>query len=391
MGSRARLHPVVLLLVTSLASGVPGVALAEPAAGDVTAEAKRAVVKIHKNDRVVATGFLVSRRGHVLTAKHAIENAIATPISFCGGGGETVMAAVVDVHDTFDLALLRIRAEGRLPEPLHLRSETLSPGRGDLLALGHGKVDDGTLHCQQEVASLRNPDVFGRITIGGQLTTGFSGGPLIDEDGRVVGVLLAQSGQTDATYVLPSRYVEAFLLRNGIHFPVGMPEAYYPDTIGELRMLELKYETLNRIMREVLVEIRCVAAPKADQEDVLEVRCERRIHGQTLPRSTNLRIAPILKNSQLGLPELVQENLFWRTNVDLEERVEAVVGVVDLDEVRRGFRALLVDYSRRMGTEYELDDVEGMLVEIRPDPLEQGGDDLVHYPNFIARFDYELD
>jgi serine protease Do len=139
------------------------------------------------SDRTGASGsgVIVSEDGLVLTAAHVIQGAETVLVVF--PDGKQVQGQVLGANYSRDMAMVKIKDEGRWPFVTTGGSRTL--GAGDwVVALGHSAGFD----------AARTPPVrFGRVISKGPgnfLTTdctligGDSGGPLFDLDGNVVAI-----------------------------------------------------------------------------------------------------------------------------------------------------------------------------------------------------------
>jgi S1-C subfamily serine protease len=174
--------------------------------------AARAVVGVNARRRFGSTG-VHWRPGLVVTADHTIE--VDEDITVTTPDGGTLAASVAGRDPTVDLAILRVDA-GSLAvadiatEPARVGHIVLAVGRGTraswgvISAIGAGRRDRGT-----ELLSLD-------LT----LYPGFSGGPLVDARGRVVGVTTSGS-RRHLQLAIPAATVDRIvdeLLRRG-HLP----------------------------------------------------------------------------------------------------------------------------------------------------------------------------
>lgn len=170
---------------------------------DARAEGVVSVSTITVADTAVAgTGFLIDDKGHVLTNQHVIDSAARITVSI-GPRDEAVVAELVGADRGTDLALLRIAIpSGVEVSPLPLgRASDLRVG-DPVLAIGSPFGLDRTATVGIVSALGRQvtaPDGFpiaGVIQTDAAINHGNSGGPLLDRDGRVVGIntQIADSG-----------------------------------------------------------------------------------------------------------------------------------------------------------------------------------------------------
>ena len=147
--------------------------------------AAAATVAVHARRRFPATGVIVAN-GLVVTANHVVERDEEITVTL--HDGTSLPAALVGRDPGSDLAVLR--PSGTLPAPL---AEGAAPRVGNLvLAIGRGLGVGASLGLVNAVdgpqRSRRGGQIEGLIRADAALLPGFSGGPLIDAQGRVLGV-----------------------------------------------------------------------------------------------------------------------------------------------------------------------------------------------------------
>lgn len=175
------------------------------------------------------TGFLV-RGGYIVTARHVVDNCRAIHVSAASGLFEAATAEVAALpsNPLMDLALLKLQpALQGLPAGARLSDlwpsgawehETNSPWpkiEQPLFMVGYSGVDavapPKTAPLSQTIAArLTNPSWHGdALAVFGDITHGDSGGPVIDQSGRVVGVIFAVAFDSEQ------------LRKRGLHGAVG--------------------------------------------------------------------------------------------------------------------------------------------------------------------------
>ncbi len=149
------------------------------------------VVRVEARRRFSATGIVWSRDGLIVTAHHVIEQADNIRLGL--PGGPTFTATLVGRDPTTDLAVLRTTTSELAP-PVWAEPDGSSPRVGHLaLALGRpGQSVQATLG----IVSVRGESW--RTPVGGLIDSyiqtdivmypGFSGGPLVNAAGQVVGL-----------------------------------------------------------------------------------------------------------------------------------------------------------------------------------------------------------
>jgi S1-C subfamily serine protease len=137
------------------------------------------------------SGFIYDIEGHIVTNYHVVENAESVSVALTTG--ETYVATVVGADPSNDLAVLRTEAE-TLPAPIPLGdSDRLRVGQF-VIALGNPFGLNFTLTVGV-ISSLgrviQSPDgrfIGEAIQTDAAINPGNSGGPLLDLEGRVIGV-----------------------------------------------------------------------------------------------------------------------------------------------------------------------------------------------------------
>lgn len=161
----------------------------------------QSIVRIHNTGcgfTATGSGFVV-RPGVVVTNRHVVEDARSLSLDLPGSG--TVPVASWSVSTVDDLALLQVPS---LTTPaLPVSDETLVPG--DLVtAIGYPLGGAETVRRGRVTSVTRSTEDDGVVvTTTSPVLPGNSGGPLIDTDGHVVGVVFAIARADDSTLVLP--------------------------------------------------------------------------------------------------------------------------------------------------------------------------------------------
>jgi putative serine protease PepD len=138
------------------------------------------------------SGFVIDEEGRVITNHHVIEGAETVTVVFADG--EEAQARVVGSDPSTDIALLQLEDfDGDLhPIPLG-SSESLEIG-DTVVAIGSPFGLEGTLTAgivsalDRQIRAPNNFTIDGAIQTDAALNSGNSGGPLLDAQGRVVGV-----------------------------------------------------------------------------------------------------------------------------------------------------------------------------------------------------------
>ncbi len=172
------------------------------------------------------SGVILDADGYVITNAHVIENASRIrvelplveadadgPRSVLRPRGEVVGAQVVGVDRETDLALLKLQLDRPLPTLELGDSEDLRPGElvmafGSPLGLATS-VSMGVVSAVARQIVADDPMIY--IQTDATINPGNSGGPLVDVNGRVVGIstfILSQSGGSEGIgFAVPSNIV----------------------------------------------------------------------------------------------------------------------------------------------------------------------------------------
>lgn len=180
----------------------------------LTASALKSVVVITHfgrdgKENGVGAGFIISADGLIATSLHVIGEARPIAVQLADGRRHEV----TEVHASdrkFDLAILRIRTAEKLPALALGDSDALKQGApvvalGNPLGLQHSVVQ-GVVSARREVEGIE------MIQIAIPIEPGNSGGPLLDLNGRVHGILTLKSALTaNLGFAMPSKLLQALL------------------------------------------------------------------------------------------------------------------------------------------------------------------------------------
>jgi Do/DeqQ family serine protease len=148
----------------------------------------------------LGSGVIVSPQGWVLTNAHVIERGARFRVGLLDG--RELIAKVVGADPSTDLAVLKLDAKERLPFLPMARSDDLLIGE-TVIAIGNPFGLSHTVTTGVVSAVHRNFDAGGRmlfdfIQTDASINPGNSGGPLLDIDGRLVGINTAIIGERSA-------------------------------------------------------------------------------------------------------------------------------------------------------------------------------------------------
>lgn len=216
------------------------VALSNDLAGAVE-RASAAVVAVNGRPRTPSTG-VIWREGLVVTTDHTLEH--NEEITVTRQDGKTLAATIAGRDPATDLALLRVNEleatqvaidASTLPR---LGNIVLALGRGVTASLGIVSAISGAWRTWRggAVDHYIRPDVA--------IYTGFSGGPLVDAQGNIVGINtsgLSRGGAVTIPVATVNRVVDQLLTRGRVargYLGIGMQPVRLPDGVRKAAGIE---------------------------------------------------------------------------------------------------------------------------------------------------------
>jgi putative serine protease PepD len=152
------------------------------------------------------SGFVIDTQGHIVTNEHVVDGATALKVRF-GENGDAIPAKLLGADRSADLAVLKIdpsKVEGGLKPVTLGSSSTLKPGQ-PTVAIGspfglEGTVTSGIVSgLNRTIQAPSGFSISGSVQTDAAINPGNSGGPLLDAQGRVIGVnsqIATQSGSS---------------------------------------------------------------------------------------------------------------------------------------------------------------------------------------------------
>src|ERR671933_71411 len=138
------------------------------------------------------SGFVIDTDGHILTNAHVVQGASKIEVGF--SNDKTVDAKVVGRDTSNDIALLKVDVSKQDLRPLSLGDSADVKVGDSVVAIGNPFGLDRTVTSGIVSARQRQLEAPNGFTINNVIQTdaainpGNSGGPLIDGDGRVIGI-----------------------------------------------------------------------------------------------------------------------------------------------------------------------------------------------------------
>lgn len=203
---------------------------------------KDAVVEVSATGATGAatgSGFVIDKEGHIVTNQHVVGGADSFTVRFADGSEER--ADLVGTDPSTDIAVLDVDRSPALLTPLSWASEGSLQVGEQVIAIGSPFGLEGTLTTGvisalgREITSPNNFRIENAIQTDAALNQGNSGGPVLDTQGRVVGVaaqIRSESGGSDGIgYAIPgdtAQRVARELIRDG-----SVDHAYLGVSLGD--------------------------------------------------------------------------------------------------------------------------------------------------------------
>jgi S1-C subfamily serine protease len=137
------------------------------------------------------SGFLIDEDGHILTNAHVVEGANDVEVQL--GDGDTQSAEIVGTDPSSDIALLKVDDTNGVG-PLELGDSDKVQVGDPVVAIGNPFGLDRTVTSgivsalQRQIQAPNGFSISDVIQTDAPINPGNSGGPLIDADGRVIGI-----------------------------------------------------------------------------------------------------------------------------------------------------------------------------------------------------------
>ncbi|HEU5059330.1 MAG TPA: S1C family serine protease [Kofleriaceae bacterium] len=225
------------------------------------------VVRI-SSARGSGTGFVVAADGRIATSLHVVQDQRSVRVTLADGRTFDDVR-LIDHDERHDLVVLKIPARGL--RPLRLSRRPLAAGE-PVVAIGHplgfeNTVSDGV------VSAVRSQLGNDWVQISAPISPGSSGGPVLDDRGRVIGVATGlMRGAQNLNFAMPVSYLVPLIAGAQVRPLSALPSRYARTllascTVGDLVAV---YRVANRPRR----------SPRATRAAVLDLllgfeRCDQ--------------------------------------------------------------------------------------------------------------------
>jgi serine protease Do len=191
----------------------------------------------------LGSGVLIDAEGHLLTNEHVIARADRVKVTLADG--REFDAELVGADPNNDLAVLRVVTDLELPHTVPGTSSDLMVGE-PVIAIGNpfgfsNSVTTGVISATDRSVNAENHTFHGLIQTDALINPGNSGGPLLNAEGRLVGINTAiYGGAQGIGFAIPidvaQRVIRELILYGEVH----------PVWLG------LEFQDLDPALREVM-------------------------------------------------------------------------------------------------------------------------------------------
>ncbi|MBX3621698.1 MAG: trypsin-like peptidase domain-containing protein [Rhizobacter sp.] len=179
----------------------------------------RTVLKGQASQTSVGSGFLVSREGHLITNFHVVSEAALKPdrhdLVLVNADGREAPVKILMLDVLHDLALLKVDDPKTTHyDALAFRPDTDRLAQGERMYSLGNPLDVGFAVIEGNYNGLVERSFYPQIFFAGSLSAGMSGGPALDQEGRVIGVNVARRVDGEqVSFLVPATFASALLAR----------------------------------------------------------------------------------------------------------------------------------------------------------------------------------
>ena len=206
------------------------------------------------------SGFVIDKEGHIVTNNHVVEGARSIIVRF--QDGTEVEAEIVGTDPDSDLAVIRVDVDPEVLKPVELGDSGALQVGDWVIAIGNpfgfeGSVTFGIVSATGRAVrgvTGRGFSLPNLIQTDAAINPGNSGGPLVDIEGRVVGVNTLIFSQTPMAnsgvgFAIPvetvKRVVPALIEKGSFEHPfIGISGLELTPTLAEQLGLDIDYGVL---------------------------------------------------------------------------------------------------------------------------------------------------
>ena len=180
--------------------------------------------KFKREMKGLGSGMVMDSEGHILTNNHVVAGANEIEVLLADGNRYT--AKLVGADPKTDLAVIQIKADGKLPYVVFGDSDKMEVGHW-VIAIGHPRgldqtVTQGIISAKHRRGILDPTSYQDYLQTDAAINPGNSGGPLLNLEGQVIGVnaaIVSESGGFEGIgFAIPSNmavYISRSLIAHG--------------------------------------------------------------------------------------------------------------------------------------------------------------------------------
>lgn len=177
------------------------------------------IIAMDENHQPIAigSGFVIGENGEIATNYHVIEGASSAIVKFVNKEGKYGVDNIVQTSITYDLAIIQI---GASTEPLSLGDDELTTVGNRIYAIGNPEGLEGTV-SEGIISGFRKVDEsFRLIQITAPISPGSSGGPVVNQNGQVIGIASASIilGQ-NLNFAVPAKQLKELISKPSKKLP----------------------------------------------------------------------------------------------------------------------------------------------------------------------------
>ncbi|MBF1052422.1 MAG: trypsin-like peptidase domain-containing protein [Peptostreptococcus sp.] len=154
------------------------------------------------------TGFVVDKRGYILTNSHVVSDGQTKTVKVLFNDGTTTSGSVVWYDQSLDLAVVKVNKSNLVPAELGDSDQVTV---GDIaIAIGNplgtdlrNSVTQGIISGLNRDVSTQSSNMSGLLQTDASINSGNSGGPLLNQDGQVIGINTAKANADNLGFSIP--------------------------------------------------------------------------------------------------------------------------------------------------------------------------------------------
>jgi S1-C subfamily serine protease len=160
------------------------------------------IFAIPQQSEGVGTGIIVDSNGYILTNSHVVSDGDAINVNVLFNDGTTTEGKVLWYDSDLDLAIVKVDKTGltaaELGDSDAVRTGDIAIAIGNPLGLEFQKsVTQGIISGLDRTIQTEQSNMTGLLQTDASINQGNSGGPLLNQDGQVIGINTAKASQAE--------------------------------------------------------------------------------------------------------------------------------------------------------------------------------------------------